>query len=212
MVLQRAFLVLQGCRTMQKLILASQSPRRMEILRKFDIPFTAVPASLEERFNNDPPEDQVLRLSKEKVDALLKEKPELSLNLVLGADTCISFNHKIIGKPSNSAHAEKILRDFSGKTHQVITGLTLYNGQTQEYIQKSEQAEVTFAPVSDEEIRWYLATDEWKGVAGGYRIQEKGALLIQCISGSYYNIMGLPIRLFYGMLTTQNPQYKLKNL
>ncbi len=197
---------------MQKLILASRSPRRMEILRNFNIPFIAVPSTLKEIFTDDPPGDQVLRLSKEKVDALLKEKPELSLNLILGADTCISFHHTIMGKPPNSAHAEKMLRDFSGKTHHVITGLTLYNGQTQKYIQKSEQAEVTFAFLKDEEIRWYLATDEWKDVAGGYRIQGKGALLIESISGSYYNIMGLPIRLIYGMLIKQNPQFKLKSL
>lgn len=195
---------------MQKLILASQSPRRMEILKNFDIPFTAVPSTLVEKFTDDPPNDQVMRLSKEKIDALLKEKPELSSPyLILGADTCISFHHTIMGKPSNSAHAEKMLKAFSGKTHHVITGLTLYNGQTQKYIQKSEQADVTFASLNDDEIGWYLATDEWKDVAGGYRIQGKGALLIESISGSYYNIMGLPIRLFYGMLTEQNSQFKL---
>ncbi len=197
---------------MQKLILASQSPRRMEILKKFSIPFSAVPSPLKEEFTDDPPKEQVIRLSKEKIDALLKEKPELSESLILGADTCISFHHTIMGKPSDSAHAEKMLKDFSGKTHQVITGLTLYNGQTLKYTQKSELSDVTFASLSDKEIAWYLSTDEWKDVAGGYRIQGNGALLIESISGSYYNIMGLPIRLFYGMLTEQNPQFTLWNL
>ncbi len=197
---------------MEPLILASRSPRRKEILEKFNIPYTAIPSPLKEEFNHDPPLEQVKRLSKEKVDALLKTSPSLSSRLILGADTAIVFDGSIMGKPVNAMHAEEMLRHFSGKTHQVITGLTLYNGETKNYLQETESASVSFAPLQEEEIQWYLSTKEWKGVAGGYRIQEKGALLIKSISGSYYTIMGLPIQLFYGMLKRQIPQFSLSDL
>ena len=197
---------------MEKIILASASPRRKEILTKFNIPFSAVPSPLKEEFNGDLPEKQVLRLSKEKVNALLKAQPDITPNLILGADTCIAFHGEIIGKPVNAAHALKMLTRFSGTTHQVITGLTLYNGMTGTYMQESETAAVTFASLTAKEVQWYLFTKEWEGVAGGYRIQEQGALLIKSITGSYYNIMGLPIRLFYGMLTTQIPGFTLEYL
>lgn len=197
---------------MKELILASESPRRKEILRKFDIPFKAVTSSLTEVFTDDPPEEQVKRLSREKIDVLLKERPDLSSFLILGADTCISFSGKIIGKPVDETDAVKMLMSFSEHTHRVITGLTLYNGRNYSYKQKTAVSEVTFAALSPEEIEWYISTEEWKGVAGGYRIQERGALLIESIKGSYYNIMGLPIRLFYGMLASQDSRFKLRKV
>ncbi len=193
---------------MEELILASQSPRRKEILKQFDIPFTPLSSPLIEMFTTDPPEDQVTRLSKEKIETLLKIHPDLSSHLILGADTCISYNGSIIGKPACTADARSMLEKFSGHTHQVITGLTLYNGKTGKYLQEQESAEVIFAKLSNEEREWYLSTKEWEGVAGGYRIQGLGALLIESIHGSYYNIMGLPIRLFYGMLIIQNPRFR----
>ncbi len=184
----------------------------MEILSRFNVPFSAMPSPLVETFTDDPPREQVVRLSKAKIDALVKERPGVAHSLILGADTCISYHSTILGKPADADHAKEMLRRFSGDTHQVITGLTLYNGQTGEYLQKSETADVTFAVLHDEELAWYLSTGEWKGAAGGYRIQGKGALFIESMHGSYYNVMGLPIRLFYGMLAQQNPQLSLWSL
>ena len=188
---------------MDKLILASTSPRRAEILEKFSIPFSVEPSSYEEIFTDEHPEIQVLNLSKNKVNALLAARPELKNSIILGADTCINLDGKIIGKPRSVREAGEILQSFSGRTHQVITGLTLYNGKNGLFTQDRGITEVLFAKLSKQEIDWYLGTYEWENAAGGYRIQEQGALLISSISGSWYNVMGLPIRLFYGMVATQ---------
>ncbi len=188
---------------MDKLILASTSPRRAEILEKFSIPFSVEPSSYEEIFTDEHPEIQVLNLSKNKVNALLEARPELKNSIILGADTCINLDGKIIGKPRSVREAGEILQSFSGRTHQVITGLTLYNGKNSLFTQDRGITEVLFAKLSKQEIDWYLGTYEWENAAGGYRIQEQGALLISSISGSWYNVMGLPIRLFYGMVAAQ---------
>ena len=188
---------------MDKLILASTSPRRAEILKKFSIPFSVEPSPYEEVFTDGHPGIQVLNLSKNKINSLLEAKPELKNSLILGADTCINLDGNIIGKPGSSREAEEILHSFSGRTHQVITGLTLYNGKNDQFTQNKSITDVLFAKLSKQEIDWYLGTLEWKNAAGGYRIQEQGALLINSINGSWYNVMGLPIRLFYGMVAAQ---------
>lgn len=188
---------------MDELILASGSPRRREILEKFNIPFSIKTSPYKEFFTKEQPEIQVLKLSEGKIKALLESQPGLKDSLILGADTCINLDGKIIGKPETKEEAEVYIRSFSGRTHQVVTGLTLYNGKTGIFIQDKSSTDVIFAKLSTKEIDWYLDTMEWKGVAGGYRIQEKGSLLINSISGSWYNVMGLPIRLFYGMVASQ---------
>ena len=196
----------KDCR-LKELILASASPRRKEILEKFDIPFRIEPSPLEEVFTNDPPADQAAFLSKAKIKTLLDIKPDLSSRLVLGADTCIDLDGRIIGKPGNRKEAETILRRFSGRTHLVITALTLYTADKGEYITETQTAGVKFAEIPEDLLSWYLDTGEWIGAAGGYRIQEKGALLVDSIIGDFYTIMGLPIRLFYGMLASQDPRF-----
>lgn len=188
---------------MDKLILASASPGRKEILKKFKITFSAETSPYEEIFTAEDPSIQVLNLSKNKVKALLEAKPGLEKSIILGADTCINLDGKIIGKPESEREAAKLLQTFSGRNHQVITGLTLYNGKNGRFTRQNSTTEVLFARLSKQEIDWYLRTLEWKNAAGGYRIQEQGALLINSINGSWYNVMGLPIRLFYGMVATQ---------
>ena len=192
---------------MNELILASNSPRRREILSRFEIPFSVITSPLEEVFNGDPPAVQAVRLSREKIEALIKARPGLSSRLILGADTCIDLDGKIIGKPANPDEARSILQAFSGRTHLVVTALTLYNGEKGIYTGRTDTAQVKFTDLSEDFIDWYLSTDEWKGAAGGYRIQEKGTLLIDSIIGDFYTIMGLPIRLFYGMLASQDSRY-----
>ena len=188
---------------MDRLILASTSPRRAEILEKFSIPFSVEPSPYEEIFTDEHPEIQVLKLSKNKVEALLEAKPELKRSVILGVDTCINLDGNIIGKPKSAREAAELLQSFSGRIHQVITGLTLYNGKNEQLTQDKAVTNVLFANLSEQEISWYLSTSEWKGAAGGYRIQDQGALLISSINGSWYNVMGLPIRLFYGMVAAQ---------
>jgi septum formation protein len=188
---------------MEHLILASTSPRRKMILKKFNIPFSVIPPHYEEIFNNDEPGKQVLNLSKNKVQSILENKDNFKKSLILGADTCINLDGRIIGKPKSLKEAKTFLNSFSGRSHEVITGLTLYNGIKGHFIQKKSTTLVNFANLENTEIEWYLRTLEWEGAAGGYRIQDKGSLLIESISGSWYNVMGLPIRLFYGMVATQ---------
>ncbi|MCK5674443.1 MAG: Maf-like protein, partial [Spirochaetales bacterium] len=142
-------------------------------------------------------------LSKGKIKALLETNPKFNSSIILGADTCINLDGKIIGKPNGRTEAEELLKSFSGRIHQVVTGLTLYNGKTGFFVQEKSITDVIFAKLRTKEIEWYLGTMEWEGVAGGYRIQEKGSLLINSISGSWYNVMGLPIRVFYGMVASQ---------
>lgn len=188
---------------MDKLILASSSLRRRDILEKFNIPFTVEISPYKEIFTDEHPEVQVLNLAKGKIKALLEIRPELTSSIILSADTCINLDGNIIGKPNTRTEAEEFLKSFSGRTHQVLTGLSLYNGITGLFVQEKSITDVIFAKLSPKEIEWYLGTMEWEGVAGGYRIQEKGSLLINSISGSWYNVMGLPIRLFYGMVASQ---------
>ncbi|MCD6398032.1 MAG: septum formation protein Maf [Spirochaetaceae bacterium] len=188
---------------MDKLILASNSPRRKEILEKFKIPFSIKTSTYKEIFTNEKPEAQVLKLSKGKIQALLELNPELKSSLILGADTCIDLDGSIIGKPDTKREAKEFLVSFSGRSHKVITGLTFYNGKNSTYTQDKSITLVDFANLTEKAINWYLNTNEWKGAAGGYKIQEQGYLLTSSISGSWYNVMGLPIRLFYGMVASQ---------
>ena len=188
---------------MDKLILASASPRRKEILEKFGVPFSIKTTSYKEIFTNEKPEIQVLELSKGKIKALIELEPDYKSSIILGADTCIDLDGSIIGKPDTKKKAKQFLHSFSGRSHRVITGLTLYNGKTCTYIQNKSITVVKFAELTEKEINWYLNTNEWKGAAGGYRIQDQGYLLTSSISGSWYNVMGLPIRLFYGMVGSQ---------
>ena len=188
---------------MDKLILASNSPRRKEILEKFKIPFSIKTSVYKEIFTNEKPETQVLKLSKGKIQTLLELNPELESSLILGADTCIDLDGNIIGKPETVREAKEFLVSFSGRSHKVITGLTLYNGKNSSFTQDKSITMVNFTELTAEVISWYINTNEWKGAAGGYRIQEQGYLLTNSISGSWYNVMGLPIRLFYDMVASQ---------
>ncbi len=188
---------------MNNLILASNSPRRKEILEKFKITFFVRTSPYNEIFTDEKPEIQVLNLSKGKIISLLKFNPELKNSIILGADTCIDLDGEIIGKPDTEKQAKDFLTSFSGRSHKVITGLTLYNGKNYTYTQNKSITLVNFAELTIAEIKWYLKTNEWQGAAGGYRIQEQGYLLTNSITGSWYNVMGLPIRLFYGMVASQ---------
>ncbi|MCF6335826.1 MAG: Maf family protein, partial [Spirochaetales bacterium] len=169
----------------------------------FSILFTVKPSSYIEVFTDESPEKQVLNLARNKVLSLLESDTVFDGSIILGADTCIDLDGKIIGKPRGPEEAEKMLNSFSGRTHKVITALALYNGKNGTFCLKKRITAVTFADLSTREIEWYLNTEEWDGAAGGYRIQEKGSLLITGINGSWYNVMGLPIRLFYGMVASQ---------
>lgn len=126
---------------------------------------------------------------------------------ILGADTVISMDGLVYGKPEDREFAEKMLRTLSGREHEVVTAMALYNGREKKILTRSCVSAVRFAEMNDNEIEWYLATGEWQGVAGAYRIQGLASCFITEIRGSYSSIVGLPLREFYVMLRENGYPY-----
>ena len=190
---------------MEPIILASSSPRRQEILKMLKITFRVIAPNIDETISSLLDHEEIPELlAREKVLAVIHSLPaEQEIPWVLGADTIISFDGKIYGKPENQDQAFEFLKAFQGKTHKVITALVLYNGKTKETTSRVCSTEVTFAPMSDEEIQWYIDTGEWHGAAGGYRIQSLASVFVSNIKGSYSGVIGLPIFELYDMLKEQ---------
>ena len=190
---------------MEPIILASSSPRRQEILKMLKITFRVIAPNIDETISSLLDHEEIPELlAREKVLAVIHSLPaEQEIPWVLGADTIISFDGKIYGKPENQEEAFEFLKTFQGKTHKVITALVLYNGKTKETTSRVSTTEVTFAPMTDEEIQWYVDTGEWHGAAGGYRIQSLASVFVSNIKGSYSGVIGLPIFELYDMLKEQ---------
>jgi len=186
-----------------KFYLASNSERRINILKKLDVNFDIVGNIYRENYNEDHPVENVLNNSKNKVDSV---KNELNNGIVIGCDTVIYYDRKIIGKPVDRVDAFDILKTLNGSKHSVISGLTLYVTQSQRYIQDFEETDVYFNSLSETEIEEYLNTNEYKDKAGAYAIQGIGAILISKIEGCFYNVVGFPIVKFYNMLKKINEQ------
>ncbi|MFO7729210.1 MAG: Maf family protein [Spirochaetia bacterium] len=188
---------------MPKLVLASSSPRRKELLTNLGLPFSTAPSEYEELFDDRPPRLQALSLAQQKVAHLLRHSPEHKNALVLGADTCIDLDGQLLGKPSDRHTAREYLQQLAGRAHKVITALSLWDGPAGVFRNEAETTTIHFAELDSREIEWYLDTEEWQGAAGAYRIQGRGGLFVSRIEGCYFNVMGLPIHRFYGMLQTQ---------
>jgi septum formation protein len=172
------------------IILASASPRRAEILAGLGLTFAVKPVTVDESvFDGEIPEDAAVRLAVEKVKLAMEQHPGA---LVLGADTIVVVDEKVLGKPDNEDHARQMLRMLSGRSHSVITAVAVgYD------IVHSESCttEVRFKPLNTKEIDWYIATGEPMDKAGAYGIQGYASLFIDGISGSYSNVVGLPVQL-----------------
>lgn len=179
-----------------KILLASKSPRRREIMNLLKIPFTVVSLEgIDESYPADLDPDKVSEyISNKKADAFLKKIRDNEM--IITADTVVICDGKILGKPTTEKEAFDMLRFLSGKTHKVTTGVTMAtNGQRTSF---SSESLVTFAELTDEEIRYYIDTYHPMDKAGAYGIQEWiGAVAVSKIDGSFYNVMGLPVhRLF----------------
>lgn len=175
---------------MTKLILASQSPRRKEILSFFSYPFEAVTSHFDEEsvpFQGNPV-DFVCKIAAGKAKALAPQYPQ---DLILAADTTVFKDGKNYGKPANADEAFQALSELAGQWHSVFTGIALIKGK--ELWTTSEETRVLFNPLTPEEIRHYHKKLHWSDKAGGYAIQMAGGLAIRRIEGCYYNAMGLPI-------------------
>ena len=173
------------------IILASQSPRRRELLERMGVgDFRIVTPDIDEQMDRElPPGELVGRISLEK--ALAVQAQEGKGPIIIAADTVVALDGAVLGKPADELEAFKMLSTLSGCRHQVYTGLTVLRGEEQYTV--SEETTVTFRELSAEEIDRYVATGEPMDKAGAYGIQGYGALLVEGIQGDYYNVMGLPV-------------------
>jgi len=175
------------------LILASSSPRRAELLQAAGIEFTIrIPDVDETRLPDESPRNYALRLSRDK--AMTVEKGD---DLVLGADTIVIINNEIAGKPVDHDDARRMLQALSGRRHEVLTAVTLLRGERA--LSGVESTRVTFSPLSENEIEWYVSTGEPMDKAGAYGIQGYASRYVEKIEGSYTNVVGLPLNLIYRM-------------
>jgi septum formation protein len=182
-----------------KLILASTSPRRAEILRTVGWPFKALPVDIDEsRLPNEEAVTYVERLAGKKAQAAAGA--QVADSTIIGADTVVVIDEEILGKPRDEDDARRMLRQLSGRWHQVLTGIALINGAPSEIRVAHEMTEVKFAAMNEDEINWYVSSGEPLDKAGAYAIQGLGARFIEGIRGDYFNIVGLPVRLLYELL------------
>ena len=190
---------------MEPIILASSSPRRQDILKMLKIPFRVIIPNVDETLTSAIEIEEIPELlAREKVSAVIHSLPSYQeIPWVLGADTVIVYDNKVLGKPLDQSQAFEYLKMLQGNTHTVITALALYNGKKHETTSKVCKTKVTFAPMTDEEIQWYVDSGEWHGAAGGYRIQSLASCFIEKIEGSYSGVIGLPIFELYDILKQQ---------
>ncbi len=171
-----------------QLILASQSPRRKELMGLFHIPFTIQVADIDETMDESlPAQDEVARVSRLKAEAT----PHGENDVVVAADTIVVCDGKVLGKPKDPDDAYRMLRLLSGKDHQVMTGLTVLRGNTATVC--TEITDIHFRELTDKEIWDYIRTGDPMDKAGSYGIQGGAALFVERIVGDYYNVMGLPV-------------------
>jgi septum formation protein len=178
------------------LVLASASPRRAELLRNAGIPFIVAPSDLPEvRGRNESPEQFVRRVAREKAIAVSKVYPG---RIVLGADTDVIVDDKVLGKPRDAGDAKDMLRLLSGRIHVVMTAVALLGSGVDDT--RVESTAVKFVEITEEEIAAYVASGEPMDKAGAYAIQGMASRWIPRIDGCYFNVVGLPVPLVYRML------------
>ena len=183
-----------------RLILASASPRRAQILRTVGWPFEALAVGIDEsRRAGEEAAAYVERVARAKAESAALRAPGAT---VLGADTVVVIENEILGKPLDDEDARRMLRLLRDRWHQVLTGVALVSVEAAWSKVAHEVTEVRFAAMSEDEISWYVATGEPKDKAGAYAIQGHGARFIKEIRGDYFNVVGLPVRLLYELLGT----------
>ena len=183
-----------------KLVLASGSPRRAEIMRSVGWEFEKdVPDIDEAELPGEPPEDYVVRLAREKAELVSRRHPG---KIVLGADTTVVIGGLIVGKPVDPADARRMIEMLAGNWHEVLTGVSVVNSQTT--FTGIQRTRVKFAQMTDKEIDFLVEMGEPLDKAGAYAVQAQAALFIEEIEGDYWNVVGLPVSLVY-RLVMQKP-------
>ncbi|MFX0037156.1 MAG: Maf family protein [Candidatus Hermodarchaeota archaeon] len=189
---------------MKKIILASKSNDRSEIFKRARIPFETFITNINEekyiaQFSD--PVELVKEIAKQKaLFAKNKLLEESSNPIIIAADTLVEINEEIIGKAQNNSEAFKILKKLMGKAHKLITGIAITDIENPKMILDSDITIVEFLELSDDEILEYIKTDEWKGRAGAYSINDRASLFINKINGSSSNVIGLPMQKLYKLL------------
>jgi len=171
-----------------RIILASNSPRRIELLSRITTDFIAVASKIKEK-RSGPPEEQVLTLARDKACAVAKQHP----GVIIGADTMVVLDDEILGKPRSRIEAGTMLKRLSHRQHTVLTGLYVLSTESGEHREAVEKTTVWFRGLTDEEIEAYLDSGEYLDKAGSYAIQGRAALFAERINGDFFNVMGLPL-------------------
>lgn len=174
-----------------RVVLASRSPRRIELISQLGVTVEVVPADIDETpLPGEEPVDYVKRLASSKARAVQQRLGTVAL--VLGADTTVDLDGVIFGQPGDEAEARRMLKALSARTHRVHTGVAVIGPDRSESVVVTSM--VTFEPVTDALLDWYIGTGEWQGKAGSYAIQGLGGTLVASTRGSMSNIIGLPLQ------------------
>ncbi len=181
-----------------KIVLASGSPRRKSLFELMGFDFEVITSEVDEKEEEFIyPEVKVLELSYKKAVTVAENVNE---GIIVGADTIVVLDDKIIEKPENEKHAKKMLRKLSGRTHLVYTGFTIFKKPDGRCVSEYGKTEVTFRKLADDEIDAYIATKSPMDKAGGYGIQDFGAVFVNKVNGCFYNVMGFPVTKFYSTM------------
>jgi len=184
----------------ERIVLASASPRRAELLRAAGIDFEVQPADVDEAITTgESPNEYVSRLAEAKARLVYERDVR---RIVLAADTAVVVDADVLGKPVDENDASMMLRRLSGRTHEVLTAISVFHpGQIVDT--RVDTTAVEFAPLSDADIDWYVSSGEPMDKAGAYAVQGLASRFVTRIEGSYSNVVGLPVALVYQMLTTK---------
>ena len=181
-----------------RFILASQSPRRRELLTSIGLMFDVMPSDVPEVHQpGESPEEYVARLSRDKAEAIASKHDDA---WIIAADTTVLLGDELLEKPADAADARRMLATIAGKTHIVYTGVTLQNAALGWRDTRVAESEVRMLPLDERDIAWYVSTGEPLDKAGAYAVQGIGAMFIDSIHGSYTNVVGLPLALLFQML------------
>ena len=178
-----------------KYILASQSPRRRELLARTGLEFEVIPSDVDEKITKEIPSDVVMELAHQKAENVYGKITDLNDYTVIGSDTIVVYRDEILGKPVDKQEAYDMLSMLADRTHQVYTGVSLIQKKNGEKKTKTffVQTDVTLYPIDKEDLHRYVESKDPMDKAGAYGIQGKGAVLVRRIEGDYYTIVGLPI-------------------
>ncbi|MEE8566692.1 MAG: Maf family protein [Candidatus Bipolaricaulota bacterium] len=188
------------------IVLASGSPRRIELLKKITSRFIPIASKIDEKADGSP-EEQVISVARDKARQVATENE----GIIIGADTIVVVDNEILGKPNSREQARRMLTKLSAREHTVITGLYILSTRTKQYRQACEKTKVHLCALAKDQIEAYLDTGEYVDKAGAYAIQGQGALFIDRICGDFFNVMGLPVCKLYLLLREMGVSLELEN-